>query len=151
MEKQKKPRKKKQQEQPLETKLERLAGASHKAEIRDGVVVIVPETLELDASDPRNELVGSIKDEELQINKTQGIITVRKTYDQEVQYVIDDQSQLLAQKQAKETREKNQKNQQEEKLDLKTENYKGSVVIESESYKDLIEVLNYQDSGKATK
>lgn len=149
MEKQRKPRKKKQK--PLDTTLEKIAGTSHKVEIRDGVVVVVPEDLELDSKDPRNELVGTIKDEELEVNKVQGIITIRKTYDNEVQYVVDDQSQLLSQQKAREVRAENEKNQQEASADLKPESYKGAVVVESESYKDLIDVLNYQDSGKMPK
>lgn len=152
METKKRPRVKriKKEEGSLEKKIEKLA-SHHRAEIRDGVVIIVPEQGELDLSDPRNELVGSINEEDLQISKTQGIVTLRKSYDTEIQYVVDDQTQLLAQKQAEEARLLNEQNLNEARKELKPENLNGAVVVESESYKDIIEVLNYQDSGKLTR
>jgi len=149
METKKRPRVKriKKEEGSLEKKIEKLA-SHHRAEIRDGVVIIVPEQGELDLSDPRNELVGSINEEDLQISKTQGIVTLRKSYDTEIQYVVDDQTQLLAQKQAEEARLLNEQNLNEARKELKPESLNGAVVVESESYQDIIEVLNYQDSGK---
>jgi len=152
METKKRPRVKriKKEEGSLEKKIEKLA-SHHRAEIRDGVVIIVPEQGELDLSDPRNELVGSINEEDLQISKTQGIVTLRKSYDTEIQYVVDDQTQLLAQKQAEEARLLNEQNLNEARKELKPESLNGAVVVESESYQDIIEVLNYQDSGKLTR
>lgn len=152
-----KPRKKRQKKAESKIELEKLvektiaAHSGHRAEIRDGIVVIVPELGELDQTDPRNELVGSINDEELLVSQVQGIVTVRKSYDSEIQYVIDDQSQILAQKQAREIRESNQKNQQEASANLKTEKQRETVVVESENYKDIIDIINYQDSGKLSK
>lgn len=152
METKKRPRVKriKKEEGSLEKKIEKLA-SHHRAEIRDGVVIIVPEQGELDLSDPRNELVGSINEEDLQVNKIQGIVTLRKSYDTEIQYVVDDQTQLLAQKQAEEARLLNEQNLNEARKELKPESLNGAVVVESESYQDIIEVLNYQDSGKLTR